>query len=254
MRSGRESLLEAARTLLAAHPEREPTTRELYEAAGVTAPTLYHHFGDKTGLIEAVVEEAFAAYLERKRAVPRTGDWVTDFGAGWDMHITFGVENPVLYAVMYGRAGGRRSRAAEAAAAELRRGLEQLAGAGLLGLDVDEALAVTTAMAVGCVTQLIQSGGSATGPVARTMRTALLAQLVGVQSGRDDARQAVQPALARLSSATGLFTAAEEALLRQWLGSLAEHREPVPGGAGGASPTFREVARRKERGDDQHRQ
>jgi AcrR family transcriptional regulator len=254
MSSGRESLLEAARTLLAEHPGREPTTRELYEAAGVAAPTLYHHFGDKGGLIEAVVEEAFAAYLERKRALPRTGDQIADFGAGWDMHIGFGVANPVLYTVMYGRPDGRRPRAAQTAEAELRRGLEQLADAGLLVMDVDEAMAVTTAMAVGCVTQLNHSGGSATGPVARTMRSALLSQLVGAQPGRDDAGQAVRSVLGRLSSVTGLFTAAEEALLRQWLRTLAEHPEPVPGDAGGASPAFREVARRKERGDDQHRQ
>lgn len=247
-------MLEAARTLLAEHPEREPTTRELYEAAGVAAPTLYHHFGDKGGLIEAVVEEAFTTYLEQKHALPGTGDWIVDFGVGWDMHIGFGVENPVLYTVMYGRADGRRSRAAQTAEAELRRGLEHLADAGLLLMDVDEAMAVTTAMAVGCVTQLSHCGGSATGPVARTMRSALLSQLVGVQPERDDANQAVRSLLARLNSVTGLFTAAEEALLRQWLRMLAEHSEPVPSDAGSVAPaTSRQVARRKERGDDLHR-
>src|ERR1039458_1877956 len=70
MESGKRRLMEAARSLLAEHPEREPSTRELYEAAGVTPPTLYHHFGTKDGLLEAVVEEAFSSYLERKRGVP----------------------------------------------------------------------------------------------------------------------------------------------------------------------------------------
>jgi hypothetical protein len=46
---------------------------------------------------------------------------------------------------MYGRAEGRQSRAAQTAEAELRRGLEQLASAGLLRIGVDEATAVTTA-------------------------------------------------------------------------------------------------------------
>src|SRR6202012_4358989 len=99
--------------------------------------TLYHHFGTKDGLLEAVAEEAFAAYLERKRGAPRTGDLLADFAAGWDMHIGFGVENPVLYALIYGREEGRRSRAAQVAEAELRRGLEQLASAGLLRIGVD---------------------------------------------------------------------------------------------------------------------
>ena len=46
-----------------------------------------------------MVDGALAAYLERKRAGPRTGDLLTDIGAGWDMHTGFGVENPVLYAL-----------------------------------------------------------------------------------------------------------------------------------------------------------
>lgn len=216
-------MLEAARDLLAAHPGREPTTRELYEAAGVAAPTLYHHFGDKNGLIEAVVEESFALYLERKQALPRTGDLIADFEAGWDMHLGFGVENPVLYTVMYGRADGRRSGAARTAETELRRGLERLAEAGLLRVGVDEAAAVTTAMAIGCVTQLRHDGGSATGPVARAMRSALLAKLIGERPAPEDAPRAVRSLLLRLDSATDLFTAAEDALLRQWLGALAAY-------------------------------
>ena len=42
---------------------------------------------------------------------------------------------------MYGREEGRHSRAAQTAEAELRRGLEQLANAGLLRIAVDEAMA-----------------------------------------------------------------------------------------------------------------
>jgi hypothetical protein len=76
-------------------------------------------------------------------------------------------DNPVLYTLMYGRKEGRQSRAAQTADAELRRGLEQLADAGLLRIGVDEAMAVTTALAIGCVTQLVHGGGSATGAVAR---------------------------------------------------------------------------------------
>jgi AcrR family transcriptional regulator len=230
MESGKRRLMEATRSLLAEHPEREPSTRELYEAAGVAAPTLYHHFGTKDGLLEAVVEEAFSSYLERKRGVPRTGDLLTDFAAGWDMHIGFGVENPVLYALMYGREEGRRSRAAQTAEAELRRGLEQLAGAGLLRIGVGEAMAVTTAMAIGCVTQLVHARGSATGPVARSMRAALMSELTGHSPERNDAGPAARLLLARLGSVPGLFTPAEEGLLRQWLRTLTQHFESVPSG------------------------
>lgn len=220
---GRERLMEAARSLLAEHPDREPSTRALYEAAGVGAPTLYHHFGDKDGLLEAVVERAFASYLERKSEVPRTGDLLADFAAGWDMHVGFGVANPLLYTLMYSRDEGRHTRAAATAGAKLRQGLERLAETGLLRPSVEEAVAMTTAMAIGCVTQLNRSGMPATSPLARSMRNALLAQLTGQSADCDDADQAARVLLARLGSASELFTTAETALLRQWLVSLAEH-------------------------------
>jgi pyridoxine 4-dehydrogenase len=185
MTSGRESLLRAARSLLAQRPDHEPSTRELYEAAGVAAPTLYHHFGDKAGLLQAVAEEAFAAYLDRKRAVPRTGNLLADFEAGWDMHIGFGVENPVLYELMYRGTDGRRAPAAQTAATELRRGLDRMAGAGLLQMPVDQAVALTTAMAIGCVTQLNHDRAPVTGPLARSMRTALVSQLTAQSPERN---------------------------------------------------------------------
>ncbi|WP_040801270.1 TetR/AcrR family transcriptional regulator [Nocardia higoensis] len=223
MESGRTRLLEAALALLAEHPERAPSTRELYEAANVAAPTLYHHFGTKDGLMEAAVDEAFSAYLERKRAVPRTGDLIADFAAGWDMHVGFGVENPILYALMYGREDGRHSRAAQTAETELRRAVELLADAGILRTSVDEAVAVTTAMAIGCVTQLIHEGAPATAPLARTMRGALLSELTGRSPEQDDAGHAARALLARLGAVDGLFSPAEEALLRQWLHALSGH-------------------------------
>lgn len=223
--------MDAASMLLAQHPDREPSTRELYEAAGVAAPTLYHHFGTKEGLLEAVVENAFTAYLQRKHEVPRTGDLLVDFAAGWDMHVEFGVENPVLYRLMYTRPDAQRSSAAMIAETELRLALEQLADAQLLRIDLDTALAVTTAMAMGCVMQLNQTGGSATGATARSIRTALIAELTGHALEDIDPGQAARLLLARLGSAGGLFTPAEEALLHQWLRSLAEHLEqaqPAP--------------------------
>lgn len=216
----------AARSLLAEHPGREPSTRELYEAAGVAAPTLYHHFGDKDGLLQAVTEEAFAAYLERKRAVPRSGDLLVDFAAGWDMHVGFGVEHPLLYALMHDREEGRSTRAAQIAEEELRHGLERLAKTGLLRMNVDEAAAMTMAMAIGCVTQLNHRGETAASPLARSMRAALMAELTD-HSELADTGQAARLVLAELGSASALFTSAEEALLRQWLHTLTEHFAPT---------------------------
>jgi len=232
MESGRQRLIDAARSLLAEHPESEPSTRELYELSGVAAPTLYHHFGTKEGLLEVVVEQAFSAYLERKAAVLDTGDLLADFAAGWDMHIDFGVQNPVLYRLMYGSAGGRRCGAAQKANAELRRQLTRFAEEGLLRTSVEEAVDVTTAMAVGCVMQLVHDDGLATGPLAQTIRAALITKLTGWPAQHDDPGLAARLLLTRIGSAADLFTPAEEALLRQWLRTLAEHFDPptiIPG-------------------------
>lgn len=212
--------------LLTEQPGRVPSTRELYEAAGVAAPTLYHHFGDKGGLLQAVTEQAFADYLERKHSVPRTDDLLADFAAGWDMHVGFGVANPALYEFMYARADRHQSHAAQTAEAELRQGLERLADADLLRIGVDDATALTTAMAIGCVTRLIHDGGSADGPLAETMRAALMFELTGQRQQLDPIDDAAAQLLARLGSTPGLFTAAEEALLRQWLRTLIENAAP----------------------------
>jgi AcrR family transcriptional regulator len=223
----------AASRLLSEHPDREPSTRELYEAAGVTAPTLYHHFGNKEQLLDAVVEEAFAGYLAGKRGMLRTGELLTDFAAGWDLHIEFGIENPVLYALMY---GSRTSRASVTADLELRRALEHLADAGLLRIGVDQAAALTTAMAVGCVTQLNRQAGRPTGPLAQTMRAALISEITGQPPETVSQSQAARTLLAQLGSLPHQFTGAEQALLQQWLQTIATHSDAVQT-AGSAAPT-----------------
>ena len=50
----RTRILETAAGLLAQSADADVSTRAVCDAAGVTAPTLYHHFGDKDGLLAAV--------------------------------------------------------------------------------------------------------------------------------------------------------------------------------------------------------
>lgn len=53
--SGRERLLEAAVRLFAAKGYDATSVRDIVRAAGVTAPALYHHFGNKEGLFLAIL-------------------------------------------------------------------------------------------------------------------------------------------------------------------------------------------------------
>lgn len=74
----RTRMLDAAEGLLDASPDRDVSTRAVCEAVGVGAPTLYRLFGDKNGLLAAVVDHGFARYLSTKRALEPTADPVVD--------------------------------------------------------------------------------------------------------------------------------------------------------------------------------
>jgi AcrR family transcriptional regulator len=56
-RNSRDAILESARDLFTSKGFAGTGVREICEEAGVTAPVLYYHFGNKEGLFEAVVED-----------------------------------------------------------------------------------------------------------------------------------------------------------------------------------------------------
>src|SRR5439155_105444 len=63
----RRAILAAAEDLLA---EGDLSIRQLCARAGVTPPTIYHHFGDKRALVERVIDDCFAEFdqaLARRR-------------------------------------------------------------------------------------------------------------------------------------------------------------------------------------------
>src|SRR2546428_7984201 len=55
----RRAILAAAETLLARGGEAGLSIRELCARAGVTPPTVYHHFGDKGALVDRLVAQCF---------------------------------------------------------------------------------------------------------------------------------------------------------------------------------------------------
>lgn len=63
-------MLRAAQAQLLASPNRDISTRAVCDAVGVGAPVLYRLFGDKDGLLSAVVDQAFQRNLASKRVQP----------------------------------------------------------------------------------------------------------------------------------------------------------------------------------------
>ncbi|MGI5144927.1 TetR/AcrR family transcriptional regulator [Plantactinospora sp. CA-294935] len=128
----RTRILHAAAELLARSPEADVSTRAVCEAAGVGAPALYRQFGDKEGLLAAVVDFGFEQYLAGKRAAVPSDDPVRDLRDGWDNHVAFALENPNFYRLMYSPGLSTPPAAATEAHQLLLSVLERCAAAGRL--------------------------------------------------------------------------------------------------------------------------
>jgi AcrR family transcriptional regulator len=216
----RERILHAAARLLADSGGAPVSTRAVCAAAGVGAPTLYHHFGDKGGLLDAVVAYGFERYLAGKRTRPSTGDPIEDLRRGWDAHVEFGLAQPAFYALMYG--AGRRADAAEEGYRILLGMTEAVARAGRLRVPVKTAADMVHAGSVGVTLMLID--GAAPELSERT-REAILAAIA--DTGRLEERPSSVSAMAiALTSALEgraphTLSEAEAAMLREWLNRLA---------------------------------
>src|SRR4051812_37628384 len=96
----RERIVAAPSKLLAKGGRDALTTRAVAAAARVQAPTMYRLFGDKRGLLDAVVAHGIASYLRDKSTRAPLPDPIADLRAGWDLHVAFGLANPAVYALM----------------------------------------------------------------------------------------------------------------------------------------------------------
>ncbi|MEU6135165.1 TetR/AcrR family transcriptional regulator [Nocardioides sp. NPDC047086] len=97
----RAAMIEAARRLLEDSPTHDISSSEVCESVGVGEPVLYRHFGDKNGLLSAVIDEPFNHYIERKRSRDQGVDPVTELYACWDDYLDFAAANPALYRLMF---------------------------------------------------------------------------------------------------------------------------------------------------------
>jgi AcrR family transcriptional regulator len=150
-RDVRQALISAAVEVIALRGVEAATTREIYLRAGVKAPSLYHHFGDKKGLLDAVITDAFEQYLARKRALPSTGDAAVGIRQGWDLHVEFARANPSLYRLMWPAGPTDLPAAAAESARTLRNGFARLQSQGALrpGITARQATRILSATLTG---------------------------------------------------------------------------------------------------------
>jgi AcrR family transcriptional regulator len=224
-------MLEAAEALLDASRDRDIATRAVCEAVGVGAPVLYRLFGDKNGLLSAVVDHGFDRYLSTKRAAAPSADPVVDLRSGWDTHVAFALAHPAVYRLMYSPSFAAVPAAAGEALGLLRAVLVRCAAAGRLRVDPDAAAQAIMSANVGVALALVTQPQTYTDPgLSARVRDAVHAQVVADVPRAEAARPVpvadVAPAALQLSALLeqappAALTGAETALLRQWLAAVA---------------------------------
>jgi AcrR family transcriptional regulator len=133
----RATLLAAALKVLEEGGEATFSTRAVLDIAKVSAPTLYHHFGNADGLLSAAMAEAFSQFLQNKQAAKKSADPVAALVEGWDAYVRFAAARPRLYAVMLSRVlQGGHIPAAEQAFNLLLDQLKAVAAQGRLAMEV----------------------------------------------------------------------------------------------------------------------
>ncbi|MFE9251612.1 TetR/AcrR family transcriptional regulator [Streptomyces sp. NPDC007088] len=231
----RARIVEAAVRLLSEGGREAVSTRAVSSAAGVQAPTLYRLFGDKRGLLDAVVAHGFQAHLDSKADIAPSGDPVEDLRDGWDLNVAFGLANPTLYSLMYGEPHpGERPAAAVAAAAHLAGHIRRVAEAGRLRVPEERAARLVHAAGCGTTLSLISMPQDQRDTELSVMaREAVIAAITtdapaAAAPGPAGAAIALRAALPEVSS----LSAPERGLLAEWLDRVARERER------GASPVL----------------
>ncbi|WP_159888147.1 TetR/AcrR family transcriptional regulator [Paenibacillus puerhi] len=135
-----DKILAAALKVLEEEGGAQFSTRAVCAIAQVSAPTLYHHFGNADGLLSAAVVEAFRQFLESKNAAVVSTIPETALRQGWDDYVSFAATRPRLYAAMMGRLlEGAQIEAAEQAYKKLVQNIQEIAAEGQLALSVEAA-------------------------------------------------------------------------------------------------------------------
>ncbi len=105
-------ILKVAARLFAGQGYDATPVRTIAEAAGVTKPTLYYHFGSKEGLAQALLTEPVTGLVVAMRAeVEAPGDPVRRLERLAELHFEFCRTNPdrvrFFYALFFGPMGGK---------------------------------------------------------------------------------------------------------------------------------------------------
>jgi AcrR family transcriptional regulator len=137
----RRAILDATEALLVEEGYDAFSMRRLAARCGYTAPTIYHHFGDKPRLLDTLLDARFRKLLAQLRRVPTGLDGVETLRWLARAFARFATRNPNHYRLISAarRADAQEPRAIEEIRELLRRPLRELASAGRLRVDTETA-------------------------------------------------------------------------------------------------------------------
>jgi AcrR family transcriptional regulator len=217
-------VVQAAASLVARGGREALTTRSVAAAANVQAPTIYRLFGDKDGLIDAVVMHGYRTFLEEKAARRPGPDPVEDLRRGWDLHVAFGLSNPALYVLMYGNPRPGSMPAVIAASRQiLAEHVRRVAAAGRLRVPEEQATELIHAAGSGTVFSLLATDKDRRDPHLSALAREAVIAAVTTEAATIEASGPAAAAIAlraRLPQTTAL-SEAERQLLAEWLQRIA---------------------------------
>jgi AcrR family transcriptional regulator len=96
----RRVILDASEALLIEVGQSGFSVRKLVERSGYSAPTIYHHFKDKDGLIDALLEQRLTLLSRDLQKVPLVDDPVENLRSLSRAFAFFGLRNPTHYQLL----------------------------------------------------------------------------------------------------------------------------------------------------------
>jgi AcrR family transcriptional regulator len=148
----RRTILDATEALLLEAGGDAFSIRGLAQRCGYSAPTIYHYFGDKDGLIDALLDDRFGRLLEALQGVGASTDPAENLRQLALAFIRFGHANPTFYRLVSSVSRKGRARtppAVEAARQLIEKPIRQLDAAGRLELPLEIAEQVLWALTHG---------------------------------------------------------------------------------------------------------
>ncbi|MGH7899821.1 MAG: TetR/AcrR family transcriptional regulator [Candidatus Binatia bacterium] len=185
----RRAILDAAEKLLASRGEEGLSIRELCVLAGVTPPTIYHHFGDKAALVDRVVDDCFTAFDRSYEDRTPSIDPVERLRWAFDRYVEYGAAHPTHYRLMFLRSQGHPTPAGLTSYDRLRRMVRAIDDSGRLLPPVEDATAAFWSSVHGVTSLVVAGFWHADAPAIGLVRDAMIAQLTRAAAARRRSRK-----------------------------------------------------------------